>query len=111
MGYGNEQLMYRSIIRFAGIPLYLTVTMQAFADLNGTQWQRPLIELVINLIRCCVVLPILTCALAHQWRFTGYDENPRCTPQGSLDVKEEQPPMAVTPRIEAGVPTFVAPTV
>merc|ERR1712232_1062405 len=92
--YGNEQLFFRSIIRFAGIPLYVAVTMQSFADLDATEWRRPLIENVINLIRCCVILPILTCSLAHQWKYTGTDANPRTTPQGALDVKDEQPAVA-----------------
>lgn len=105
--YGNEQLFFRSIIRFSGIPLYLAVTMQSFADLDSTQWRRPLIENVINLIRCCVILPTLACALAHQWRFTGTETNPRTTPQGALDIKEEKP--AVAPPAEADPSKTVAP--
>merc|ERR1712190_681475 len=66
--YGNEQLFFRSLIRFSGIPLYAAMTLQAISTLQGTQFQRPVIELVVNLIRCCIIIPILWAALAHQWR-------------------------------------------
>lgn len=83
--YGNEQLFFRSIVRFSGIPLYAAVTLQAISDLNGTQWERPPVELVINLIRCSIIIPISWVALAHQWRYTGTATFARCTPQGSLE--------------------------
>eukprot|EP00931_Biecheleriopsis_adriatica_P118564 TRINITY_DN93935_c0_g1_i2.p1 TRINITY_DN93935_c0_g1~~TRINITY_DN93935_c0_g1_i2.p1 ORF type:complete len:537 (+),score=35.29 TRINITY_DN93935_c0_g1_i2:59-1669(+) len=71
--YGNEQLFYRSMIRFAGIPMYCVITMQSFADFRGTPWERPALELVVQLIRAFIALPVLSLSLAHQWRFTGTD--------------------------------------
>lgn len=82
--HGNEQLYFRGIIRWTGTPLYLVLTMQSFADFNGTKWERPPIELVVQLIRALVILPLLTCSLAHQWRYTGLDDDPRCSHQGSV---------------------------
>jgi len=84
--YGQEQLFFRAIIRFAGIPLYAAVTLQSLSDLAGTKWELPPIELVSNSIRCIVILPILSGALAHQWRHSGIDTEPRCNPQGSSGV-------------------------
>jgi hypothetical protein len=87
--YGNEQLFFRSLIRASGIPLYASITLQAFTEFNGTKWQRPAIEIVINLIRACLILPILTMSLIHQWRYTGIESHPRCTPRGSMEIQDE----------------------
>lgn len=88
--YGHEQLLFRSIIRFSGIPLYLAITMQALADFEGTEWERAPLELVVQLIRALVILPILCCSLAHQWRFTGTDHGGRSsiTAKSAAAVKD-----------------------
>eukprot|EP00930_Biecheleria_cincta_P037502 TRINITY_DN25748_c0_g1_i1.p1 TRINITY_DN25748_c0_g1~~TRINITY_DN25748_c0_g1_i1.p1 ORF type:complete len:538 (-),score=73.81 TRINITY_DN25748_c0_g1_i1:70-1683(-) len=87
--YGHEQLFFRSIIRFFGMPVYTALCLQNFVDFNGTKWQRPPLEFVIQIIRALVVIPILTTSLGHQWRFTGTENRPRCAPEG--------PPAAATP--------------
>lgn len=92
--YGNEQLFFRSIIRFFGAPLYMALTMQAFADFNGTKWQRPPLELVIQVIRAVIAIPILTISLGHQWRYTGTDNSPRCGPEGPPSAPAVAPPKA-----------------
>lgn len=99
--YGHEQLFFRSIIRLSGIPLYLAITMQNFADFNGTKWERPPIENAIQLIRALVLLPILATSLIHQWRFSGTEDRPRCTPPGA---KEEQPSIILSAPIGIQVP-------
>jgi len=78
--YGHEQLFFRSIIRFSGIPLYFAMTLQAMADLHGTPRAREPLELVVHTIRAFVIIPMLSAALAHQWRYSGVGTEPRCNP-------------------------------
>jgi len=87
--YGNEQLFFRSIIRFSGIPLYFALSLQGFSDFNGTKWQRPPLELVVQLIRALVILPILGSSLCHQWKYTGSDTFARCTPSPTPSKEDE----------------------
>jgi len=72
-GYGDEQLLYRGVIRATGVPLYLSRVLAKMA-LAGTEWERLPLELAVDFMRCLVVVPIQSWSLVHQWRYSGFEQ-------------------------------------
>jgi len=93
--YGDEQLFYRGVIRATGIPIFLARGVSKISDLSDTEWERIPLEIVMNFIRCFIIIPIQTWSLFHQWRFTGtsqakLSEEIRTVRRGRSCVRNEQ---------------------
>lgn len=67
---GNEQLWYRSKIQLTGIPMQFLQGLLKEYILGDTIHKRPLIEAVVNFLRCFLIVGSAT-SLKVQWRSTG----------------------------------------
>jgi len=67
---GNEQLLYRSCVRIAGVPLQLLRGILKLALLTETDFERSSIEITVNFLRC-ILITTSAASLFIQWRTTG----------------------------------------
>lgn len=68
---GNEQLFYRGCVSSLGMPLHFFRAMLKLGELTGTRWERLPVEIGINFLRACILIPIATWSLLNQWVVTG----------------------------------------
>lgn len=69
--FGNEQLFYRGFVQGCGIPINLLRGMVKLGSLDNTVFQRGVIEVIIQFVRCFFLVPISSWSLFNQWATTG----------------------------------------
>jgi hypothetical protein len=70
-GHGNEQLFYRGVIQGTGTGINICRAIMNRTLIVDTEFERNALEVMVNLTRACVLIPIASWSLIDQWYYTG----------------------------------------